>query len=167
MILWRAVNAKKVIFVSGKIYYELFKARNDAKLTNMALVRVEQLYPFPEKQLEKIIGQYTKNHDWVWVQEEPENQGAWSFMAEPVSKPNSIWSLSYIGRDPSSSPATGYHHVFVEEQEKIVREAIYGAQQKTKQRPRQAQQSRARKQADVGHKIEYECELKVDRMNSR
>ena len=116
-------NPEKVVFVSGKLYYELLEAQNGNKPDSIALVRVEQLYPFPEKHLAAIIAKYKKCRQWLWVQEEPENQGAWQFMACRFKKHLSL-DLKYIGRDASPSPATGYHHVFVEEQDKIVREVI-------------------------------------------
>ncbi len=119
-------NAEKVIFVSGKIYYELFKARDDSRLTNTAIIRIEQLYPFPQKQMEKIIKKYKKCREWLWTQEEPENQGPWQFMTRLFQEHFSM-ALTFIGRDPSPSPATGYHHVFVEEQENIVRKALPGS----------------------------------------
>ncbi|RJP95619.1 MAG: 2-oxoglutarate dehydrogenase E1 component [Desulfobacteraceae bacterium] len=119
-------NAEKVIFVSGKIYYELLKARDDSRIKKTAIIRIEQLYPFPQKQIENIINTYKKCREWLWTQEEPENQGPWQFVSRLFQKNFSI-GLTFIGRDPSPSPATGYHHVFVEEQENIVRKALLGS----------------------------------------
>jgi 2-oxoglutarate dehydrogenase E1 component len=118
-------NPQKVLFVSGKIYYDLFKARDEHRLKNAAIVRIEQLYPFPKAQLGKVIAKYKKCKNWLWIQEEPENQGPWRFMADKFQKEFSI-ALTYIGRNPSPSPSTGYHHVFLDEQNKIVRTAIHG-----------------------------------------
>jgi len=118
-------NAQKILFVSGKIYYDLFKSREDRRSKNIAIIRIEQLYPFPKKQLKSIIGKYKKCRHWVWVQEEPENQGAWRFIAINFQKEFSK-QLTYIGRDASPSPSTGYHHVFLEEQAKIIQEAFGG-----------------------------------------
>ncbi len=120
-------SPEKVIFVSGKIYYELLKAGDEGdEAAKAALIRVEQLYPFPEEHLRKIINRYKKCKQWLWVQEEPENQGAWPFMADRFRRRFSL-ELTYIGRDPSSSPATGYHHVFAQEQQNIVLKAISGS----------------------------------------
>jgi 2-oxoglutarate dehydrogenase E1 component len=116
-------NTKKVVFVSGKLYYELLEAQKRKKSNSIALVRVEQLYPFPEKHLASIIAKYKKCRQWLWAQEEPENQGAWQSMACWFRRHLSM-DLKYVGRDASPSPATGYHHVFVEEQDTIVREVI-------------------------------------------
>ncbi len=72
---------RKCVFVSGKLYYDLIKAANDQKTKRAALVRVEQLYPFPEKEISKILKKYTACKEFIWAQEEPENQGPWRYMA--------------------------------------------------------------------------------------
>ncbi|NLJ28252.1 MAG: 2-oxoglutarate dehydrogenase E1 component [Deltaproteobacteria bacterium] len=100
-------NPKRVIFCSGKVYYDLLERRRDLQISNIAILRIEQFYPFPEKPLEKIISRYGSAEEWCWVQEEPENMGGWSFMRhrlqDRVGK-----ALQYIGRAAAASPATGH-----------------------------------------------------------
>ncbi len=114
---------EKVIFVSGKLYYELVNARNKTEPPKVAIVRVEQYHPFPEKEISQILDKYKDCKIFVWAQEEPENMGAWRFINAHMQKYFSM-NLSYIGRAASASPATGFHHVFKEEQSWIVNEAI-------------------------------------------
>jgi len=116
-------NPEKVILVSGKLYYELFKARQEADEMNIAIVRVEQYYPFPEKEIRRIVDRYSNCQNVVWAQEEPENMGAWTFINARMQTHFSM-NLAYIGRKASASPATGYHHIFMEEQARIVKTAI-------------------------------------------
>lgn len=102
-----AVKAKDVdtlVFCSGKIYYDVLEKRNTEDLGyNIALVRLEQLYPFPEKQIRGIMKKYSKAKRTIWLQEEPENMGAWAFVARKLRDV----PLEYIGRDESASPAGG------------------------------------------------------------
>ena len=120
---------KKVIICSGKIYFDLLKAREIFKKNDLVLVRVEQLYPFPLKSLVKEIKKYSKNASFFWCQEEPKNMGAWSSVRDYIQ-----WTLdyieannnkiSYIGRDPAASPATGYAKRHVAQQEEIIRKVF-------------------------------------------
>jgi len=107
------------LFCSGKIYYDLLTKQNAEKRTDVAIVRVEQLYPFPEKQVRAILEKY-KNAQPFWVQEEPLNMGAWTFLASF----HSDLGLKYIGRKASASPASGYLKVHNIEQMRIVDEAF-------------------------------------------
>ena len=109
-------SISKVVFCSGKIYYDLVEKRDAEKMTEIAIVRLEQLYPFPLKQLQEIIAKYNKVTEWLWVQEEPENMGAWSFMLRCFPQV----SLKFIGRHESASPATGYSKIHAEQQKTIV-----------------------------------------------
>ncbi len=118
-----AASAKKVIFCSGKIYYQLIARRQQINAVNTAIVRVEMLHPFPEKALLAAIGRYKKAKGWVWVQEEPENMGAWQFM-RPRLAPLLKKNLDYIGRNASASPATGFPKIYKMEQDGIVDRAI-------------------------------------------
>ncbi len=114
---------KHVLFCSGKIYYELLARRRQLKSAHMAIVRIEQYYPFPEKKLKKIVTRYRKATLWHWVQEEPQNMGAWQFLRPYletlIGKP-----IGYIGRKPSSSPASGFPNISRQEQAAIVDQAI-------------------------------------------
>ncbi len=118
-----AASAKKVIFCSGKIYYQLIARRQQINAVDTAIVRVEQLYPFPEAELAAAIGRYKKARVWTWVQEEPENMGAWWFirprLAELLAHP-----LDYVARKPAASPATGFPKIYKMEQDGIVDQAI-------------------------------------------
>jgi len=115
--------AKKVIFCAGKIYYQLVTRRQQLNDTDTAIVRVEQLYPFPEKTLEKIAKQYKKAGSWLWVQEEPENMGAYSYI-RPRLETLLKQPILYVGRDASASPATGFPKIYKMEQDQIVDQAI-------------------------------------------
>jgi 2-oxoglutarate dehydrogenase E1 component len=116
-------SAKKVIFCSGKIYYQLIVRRQQISAADTAIVRVELLHPFPEKALKSVIGRYKKAKAWTWVQEEPKNMGAWPFIAPKLGallkKP-----LDYVGRIASASPATGFPKIYKMEQDSIVDQAI-------------------------------------------
>jgi len=115
--------AKKVIFCSGKIYYQLIARRQQLNSTDTAIIRLEQLYPFPEKELAQIVGQHKKARAWTWVQEEPENMGAWQFMRPRLEKLLKK-PLAFVGRKPSASPATGFPKIYKMEQDGIIDRAI-------------------------------------------
>ncbi len=96
-------SVETIAFCSGKIYYELVEKRDELKLKNIAIVRIEQLYPLPQHQLNKIIEKYKKANQWYWVQEEPENMGAWTHILRLFRNV----PLQYIGRKSSAVTATG------------------------------------------------------------
>jgi 2-oxoglutarate dehydrogenase E1 component len=114
---------KNVIFCSGKIFYQLYKRRSDIENTETAIVRLEQLYPVPDEQIKKTLKQYRGAKNWYWVQEEPENMGGWHFI-RPHLNDISGKSLAYIGRKAASSPASGFHSIYQQEQEAIIEQAI-------------------------------------------
>ena len=114
-----AKKVKKVLFCSGKVYYDLLLKQKADNRSDVALVRVEQLYPFPVKQVEAIQKKYAKA-TYHWVQEEPQNNGAWFHIATF----HGDLGLKFIGRKPSASPASGFVKVHNKEQEKIVNEAF-------------------------------------------
>lgn len=111
-------SVKKVLLCTGKVFYDLQEEQLKRKAKDIAIVRLEQLYPFPEKQLEKVLKKYSK-HKLIWVQEEPENMGAWSFMLRI-----SGLDLQLVARKPMASPATGYSKVHKSEQADIVKKAF-------------------------------------------
>jgi 2-oxoglutarate dehydrogenase E1 component len=118
-------NPKRVIFCSGKIYYELIQAREKATLANVSINRIEQYYPFPEKQLAAILKSYSACKDIAWVQEEPNNMGAWPFLAPRLTALLvDGQSLTYVGRPESASPATGSYKAHLEEQHMVVNSAL-------------------------------------------
>ena len=118
----------RLILCSGKVYYHLYEARQEKKITNVALVRIEQLYPFPDNDLMEALQEYKKLKDVVWCQEEPINQGAWyssqHHMRNIINKFNKNLTLSYAGREASAAPACGYMSLHLEEQKKFINEAL-------------------------------------------
>ncbi|MBW1963288.1 MAG: 2-oxoglutarate dehydrogenase E1 component, partial [Deltaproteobacteria bacterium] len=113
----------RVLLCSGKIYYELYQKREELNTFDTAILRIEQFYPFPGKQLKGAIRKYSKIRQWYWVQEEPENMGGWWFI-RPVLESIIGKSVSYISRKPSPSPATGFPRIFKMEQTAIVTQAF-------------------------------------------
>ncbi len=116
---------RKVIMCSGKVYFDLLAAREKLKVDDVALYRIEQLYPFPAKALVKELRPFTKNSNFFWCQEEPKNMGAWfsvrdyiQWTLETIKAKNS--QISYIGRNPDASPATGYAKRHLSEQQEII-----------------------------------------------
>jgi 2-oxoglutarate dehydrogenase E1 component len=105
-------KAKRIIFCSGKVYYDLLEYREEHKLDNVALIRLEQLYPFPKEEVKKQLQQYNNIQDIVWCQEEHKNMGAWHYIRAHFEKAVAAISLdkqiTYIGRKKSASPAAGY-----------------------------------------------------------
>lgn len=123
-----ALNTKKVkrvIICSGKVYYDLLAARTEAKIKDVAIIRVEQLYPFPHEEMAAALADYQHVEDFVWCQEEPQNQGAWYSSQHHFREaiPQGA-RLTYAGRAASSSPAVGYASVHKEQQDKLVNEAL-------------------------------------------
>ncbi len=116
---------RRVVFCSGKIYYELAEKRDAENLRHVAVMRAEQLYPFPEAELRGFVNEFPNATEVVWCQEEPQNQGAWyqirHHLQACISEQH---ELKYVGRPHSASPAVGSYVVHVEEQQKIVNAAI-------------------------------------------
>ena len=115
-------KVRKVLFCSGKIYYELESFREEKGQDHVAIVRLEQLYPLPVKQLETVIEQYSNCQTWCWVQEEPENMGAWCFMNRKFKftpKP-----LQLVSRKESSSPAGGFAKIHQQNQQALIERAF-------------------------------------------
>lgn len=108
-------SIKKVLFCSGKIYFDLAERQQRDNITDTAIVRVEQLYPLPQKQLDDLYNKYNKA-TWFWVQEEPLNMGAASYLQMNLKNIN----YGVISRQPSASPATGFSKVHAQEQAEIV-----------------------------------------------
>ena len=114
-----AKEVSRVVLCSGKLYYDLFETQQKKKIKDTAIVRIEQLHPFPEKQLNAILKKY-KDAKLVWAQEEPANMGYWSYILRVMPKRD----IELISRKASASPATGYAKVHKAEQEKIVNKAF-------------------------------------------
>lgn len=111
-----AKNVETVVFCSGKIYYEMAEEREKRKVENIAFVRIEQLYPFPDKQIKAIVEKYIKAKRWVWLQEEPENMGAWSHILKFFEEKQ----LELVSRPASSASATGSHERHDKQVEEIL-----------------------------------------------
>jgi 2-oxoglutarate dehydrogenase E1 component len=120
-----ADKVKRVICCSGKVYYDLVKARAEKKATDVAIIRVEQLYPFPHKAFAAEIKKYPNATDIVWCQDEPQNQGAWFFVQHYIHE-NMLdgQKLGYAGRPASASPAVGYSHLHQEQQKALLEQAF-------------------------------------------
>jgi len=123
--LRKASEIKKVILCSGKVYFDLLDAREKLKIDDVILFRIEQLYPFPAKTLVKELKPYAKNAKFYWCQEEPKNMGGWfsvrdyiQWTLETINANNS--KISYIGRSPDASPATGYAKRHIAQQQEII-----------------------------------------------
>jgi len=123
-----AAAAKRVVLCSGKVYYHMLEEREARGITDIALVRLEQLYPFPDLELEEVLKPYANIKDIIWCQEEPMNQGAWyssqHHMRHVIQRTHPQLHLSYVGRESSAAPAAGYMSVHLEEQKKFIDEAL-------------------------------------------
>ena len=117
----KADRVKRVIACSGKVYYDLVKKREEKSIDDVAIVRVEQLYPFPHKAFATELKKYPNVTDIVWCQDEPQNQGAWFFVQHYIHE-NMVdgQRLGYSGRAASASPAVGYSHLHQEQQKALV-----------------------------------------------
>ncbi len=116
-------RVRRVVLCSGKIYYDLLEQRAKEE-DAVALVRVEQFYPFAQDQVQRAVQRYPKARDVLWVQEESLNMGGWAFM-EPRLHALGI-KVKYVGRDASASPATGSRQVHLREQKEVVATALAG-----------------------------------------
>jgi 2-oxoglutarate dehydrogenase E1 component len=115
--------ASTVLFCSGKVAYELEQRRKELQRTDLAILRLEQLYPFPQTHLKFALKRFKAAAHWAWVQDEPENMGAWLFI-RPRLEAATGKPLAYIGRPESSSPATGFPHIYRRQQAEIIERAV-------------------------------------------
>ena len=132
-----AKQVKRIVLCQGKIYYELLAHRREQKITGVALVRIEQLYPFPAKELAAAIGQFPNASELIWCQEEPRNQGAWYWLASRQHLTNALGKreLLLVSRPASASPAVGYHAKHVQQQKEVIEHAFGPMQETTPQSP--------------------------------
>lgn len=126
-----AKSVKRVIMCSGKVYYDLLIQRRESVVNNVAIIRIEELYPFPAEALNIALDKYSNAEELVWCQEEPKNQGAWDYF-EPrfAAKLDHRCMVEYVGRDPSAAPAVGSAKIHAQQQKKLVKEALFGNAEK-------------------------------------
>ncbi len=123
--LTHAGDIRRVVLCAGKIAIDLLSSEDRKRAQDVAIVRVEMLYPFPEDELKKALANYPNLREVAWVQEEPQNMGAWTYMSPRLSAMlDSTVELNVIARTARSSPATGFSDLFQSEQEYIIKEAL-------------------------------------------
>jgi 2-oxoglutarate dehydrogenase E1 component len=116
-------NVKRAVLCSGKVYYDLVAHRKEQEIENVAIIRVEQLYPFHGEMLQAILGQFPNLERVVWCQEEPKNMGAWTYVAPQIESTLGAWPI-YAGRKPGSSPAAGSKAIHYREQKALLAKAF-------------------------------------------
>jgi 2-oxoglutarate dehydrogenase E1 component len=120
----RRASVQRVVIVSGKLYYDLKAAREKSENDRVALVRLEQFYPWPKAILESVLASYANASEIVWVQEEPQNMGGWHFVEHRLEAIIDGRRLLYFGRPISASPATGSHVRHEQQQEALIEHAL-------------------------------------------
>ncbi len=119
-----AASVTRVVLAGGKVAHEAIARRDELGLANVAVVRVEQLYPWPAEEIEAVLAGYPSAHEVVWLQEEPENMGAWPFVHLQMHKALRETSVRHVARNESASPATGSHLVHDAEQADLLARAL-------------------------------------------
>ncbi len=121
-------DVTRLVLCGGKVYYDLLEKRREQELNNTAIVRIEQLYPYPEKRLAEVLASYPNVKELVWCQEEPKNQGAWLFIAprlyDDVMKTGKQVRISYAGREASAAPACGSPYLHAKQQAQLINNAL-------------------------------------------
>ena len=140
----KASEVKRLILCSGKVYYDLLDMREKENVEDASIVRIEQLYPFPDQDATRVLKKFKNVKEIVWCQEEPKNMGAWQFMQPRLETlKTGKQRLTYAGRVASASPATGSAQLHAAEQELLVREAL-GLEDKEKQKTGKKEKANAR-----------------------
>jgi 2-oxoglutarate dehydrogenase E1 component len=117
----------RVVFCSGKVYFDLLKSRREARSDSVAIVRIEQLYPFPSEEYQAVLSKYSNAREIVWCQEEPQNQGSWYQIRHRLqSKLDDRHELLYAGRASAAAPATGIAALHEQQQKNLVTAALQG-----------------------------------------
>ena len=120
-----AEKVNKVILCNGKVYYDLMAKIESENIKNVAVIRIEELYPFPKDEMEEAMSKYSNATDIIWLQEEPENKGAWYNILHFLNKIlKDEQKLRYVGRGRSSTPAVGYHALYTKQQEEVICKAL-------------------------------------------
>ena len=112
---------KRVLVCSGKIYYDLLEQKEKNQVEDIAIVRLEQLYPLPVDQLQKLKIKYKSAEEWIWIQEEPINMGAWSYLLRVAA---AVIPFKVLARAESASPATGSYKAHDREQNELITQAF-------------------------------------------
>jgi len=121
----KAADVKRVVMCSGKVYYDILEARREKNIANTAVLRLEQLYPFPAAALSSELAKFPKAAEFIWAQEEPQNQGAWYSIQHAIRtcmQPGQ--DLNYAGRPASAAPAGGDYHRHLARQKRVVEDAL-------------------------------------------
>lgn len=122
-------KVSRIVCCSGKVFFDLYKARDERQMENVALIRIEQLYPFPTDDYAAMLAAYPNATEVVWCQEEPENQGAWYQIKHRLQAPlSSHHALLYATRAGAASTAAGYHKLHVKQQEAVIEAALVGGE---------------------------------------
>jgi len=119
-----AAEVQRVLLCSGKVYYDLFQARAQRGITDTAIIRMEQIYPLPVAELKAVLAQFPNAEDFAWVQEEPANQGAWSFVALNLLEHLEGVRLRRISRQAAAAPAVGSAKLHDAEQAALVEASL-------------------------------------------
>jgi 2-oxoglutarate dehydrogenase E1 component len=118
-------EVKRIVLCSGKVYYDLADARRKNEDRSVAIVRLEQLYPFPLQSIREMLASYPNANQLVWAQEEPQNMGGWTFVQDRLENLlSNCQRPRYVGRSASASPATGSYSIHQKEQSELVAEAL-------------------------------------------
>ncbi|MEZ5650571.1 MAG: 2-oxoglutarate dehydrogenase E1 component [Burkholderiaceae bacterium] len=126
-------KVKRVVVCSGKVYYDLIAGRREREAADIAIVRLEQLYPFPHKAFSSVLKSFPAATQIVWCQDEPQNQGAWFYVAHHIGEQLSAGhKLSYAGRPPSASPAAGYYDKHAAQQRELIATALGDTKSRTR-----------------------------------
>jgi 2-oxoglutarate dehydrogenase E1 component len=129
-------RVKRIVFCSGKVYFDLAETRRDQSLDRVAIVRIEELYPFPVQDYARAVARYPNATEIVWCQEEPQNQGAWyqirHRLQEPLSRQHELY---YAGRPGAAAPASGIHALHVRQQKAFVTAALAASGRRGEERP--------------------------------
>jgi len=115
-------SVRRVLICSGKIFYDLIEEREKRGIIDTAIIRIEQLYPLRFDLIEDVFARVPSGSSFVWVQEEPENMGAWQHIRQGLSE--RCGALRFVGRPADSCPAVGSHHLHVEQQAAIIKSAF-------------------------------------------
>jgi 2-oxoglutarate dehydrogenase E1 component len=131
-----AAGVRRLVFCSGKVYFDLLEARRERELDDVAIVRIEQLYPFPIRRYAALLEDYPAVTDVVWCQEEPQNQGAWYQIRHRLQEPLfDRHQLFYAGRKGAAAPAAGYHQLHAQQQQALVTAALTASETAERRSP--------------------------------